>query len=151
MKVIFLQDVKNQVKRGQIKEVPDGYANNFLIKNKKAVYASPENISKLNGQQNLEAKKAAEILEEAKQLKNKLASTKTIVQFSEHVGPDGRLNGSVTAKEIADQLAKQFNLTVDKRKLQLPQPIKTIGLHEVPAKLHTQVSAMIKVNVSELN
>ncbi|OIK97870.1 50S ribosomal protein L9, partial [Oenococcus oeni] len=113
--------------------------------------ASPENISKLNGQQNLEAKKAAEILEEAKQLKNKLASTKTIVQFSEHVGPDGRLNGSVTAKEIADQLAKQFNLTVDKRKLQLPQPIKTIGLHEVPAKLHTQVSAMIKVNVSELN
>ncbi|OIL70824.1 50S ribosomal protein L9, partial [Oenococcus oeni] len=141
MKVIFLQDVKNQGKRGQIKEVPDGYANNFLIKNKKAVYASPENISKLNGQQNLEAKKAAEILEEAKQLKNKLASTKTIVQFSEHVGPDGRLNGSVTAKEIADQLAKQFNLTVDKRKLQLPQPIKTIGLHEVPAKLHTQVSA----------
>ncbi|OIK95217.1 50S ribosomal protein L9, partial [Oenococcus oeni] len=140
MKVIFLQDVKNQGKRGQIKEVPDGYANNFLIKNKKAVYASPENISKLNGQQNLEAKKAAEILEEAKQLKNKLASTKTIVQFSEHVGPDGRLNGSVTAKEIADQLAKQFNLTVDKRKLQLPQPIKTIGLHEVPAKLHTQVS-----------
>ncbi|OIM73565.1 50S ribosomal protein L9, partial [Oenococcus oeni] len=139
MKVIFLQDVKNQGKRGQIKEVPDGYANNFLIKNKKAVYASPENISKLNGQQNLEAKKAAEILEEAKQLKNKLASTKTIVQFSEHVGPDGRLNGSVTAKEIADQLAKQFNLTVDKRKLQLPQPIKTIGLHEVPAKLHTQV------------
>ncbi|OIL66371.1 50S ribosomal protein L9, partial [Oenococcus oeni] len=137
MKVIFLQDVKNQGKRGQIKEVPDGYANNFLIKNKKAVYASPENISKLNGQQNLEAKKAAEILEEAKQLKNKLASTKTIVQFSEHVGPDGRLNGSVTAKEIADQLAKQFNLTVDKRKLQLPQPIKTIGLHEVPAKLHT--------------
>ncbi|OIL95995.1 50S ribosomal protein L9, partial [Oenococcus oeni] len=135
MKVIFLQDVKNQGKRGQIKEVPDGYANNFLIKNKKAVYASPENISKLNGQQNLEAKKAAEILEEAKQLKNKLASTKTIVQFSEHVGPDGRLNGSVTAKEIADQLAKQFNLTVDKRKLQLPQPIKTIGLHEVPAKL----------------
>ncbi|OIK97895.1 50S ribosomal protein L9, partial [Oenococcus oeni] len=129
MKVIFLQDVKNQGKRGQIKEVPDGYANNFLIKNKKAVYASPENISKLNGQQNLEAKKAAEILEEAKQLKNKLASTKTIVQFSEHVGPDGRLNGSVTAKEIADQLAKQFNLTVDKRKLQLPQPIKTIGLH----------------------
>ncbi|OIM73957.1 50S ribosomal protein L9, partial [Oenococcus oeni] len=125
MKVIFLQDVKNQGKRGQIKEVPDGYANNFLIKNKKAVYASPENISKLNGQQNLEAKKAAEILEEAKQLKNKLASTKTIVQFSEHVGPDGRLNGSVTAKEIADQLAKQFNLTVDKRKLQLPQPIKT--------------------------
>ncbi|OIL96039.1 50S ribosomal protein L9, partial [Oenococcus oeni] len=124
MKVIFLQDVKNQGKRGQIKEVPDGYANNFLIKNKKAVYASPENISKLNGQQNLEAKKAAEILEEAKQLKNKLASTKTIVQFSEHVGPDGRLNGSVTAKEIADQLAKQFNLTVDKRKLQLPQPIK---------------------------
>ncbi|OLQ29291.1 50S ribosomal protein L9, partial [Oenococcus oeni] len=115
MKVIFLQDVKNQGKRGQIKEVPDGYANNFLIKNKKAVYASPENISKLNGQQNLEAKKAAEILEEAKQLKNKLASTKTIVQFSEHVGPDGRLNGSVTAKEIADQLAKQFNLTVDKR------------------------------------
>ncbi|KGH97898.1 50S ribosomal protein L9 [Oenococcus oeni] len=151
MKVIFLQDVKNQGKRGQIKEVPDGYANNFLIKNKKAVYASPENISKLNGQQNLEAKKAAEILEEAKQLKNKLASTKTIVQFSEHVGPDGRLNGSVTAKEIADQLAKQFNLAVDKRKLQLPQPIKTIGLHEVPAKLHTQVSAMIKVNVSELN
>ncbi|OLQ33258.1 50S ribosomal protein L9, partial [Oenococcus oeni] len=141
----------NQGKRGQIKEVPDGYANNFLIKNKKAVYASPENISKLNGQQNLEAKKAAEILEEAKQLKNKLASTKTIVQFSEHVGPDGRLNGSVTAKEIADQLAKQFNLAVDKRKLQLPQPIKTIGLHEVPAKLHTQVSAMIKVNVSELN
>ncbi|OIM02143.1 50S ribosomal protein L9 [Oenococcus oeni] len=151
MKVIFLQDVKNQGKRGQIKEVSDGYANNFLIKNKKAVYASLENISKLNGQQNLEAKKAAEILEEAKQLKNKLASTKTIVQFSEHVGPDGRLNGSVTAKEIADQLAKQFNLTVDKRKLQLPQPIKTIGLHEVPAKLHTQVSAMIKVNVSELN
>ncbi|MDN6900036.1 50S ribosomal protein L9 [Oenococcus sicerae] len=151
MKVIFTQDVKNQGKRGEIKEVPDGYANNFLIKNKKAVYASAENVSKLHGQQNLEAKKTAEILADAKQLKIQLASAKTIIQFSEHVGPDGRLNGSVTAKEIAEQLDKQFGLMVDKRKLELPQPIKTVGLHEIPAKLHTQVSATIKVNISQIN
>ncbi|MFT9146694.1 MAG: 50S ribosomal protein L9, partial [Oenococcus sp.] len=119
--------------------------------NKKAVYASPENVSKLHGQQNLEAKQAAKVLADAQQLKETLASPKTIVQFAEHVGPDGRLNGSVTAKEIADQLAKQYQLSVDKRKLDLSQPIKTVGLHEIPAKLHQKVSASIKVNISQLD
>ncbi|KGO32528.1 50S ribosomal protein L9 [Oenococcus alcoholitolerans] len=150
MKVIFLQDVKNKGKRGQIKEVPDGYANNFLIKNKKAVYASPENISRLNGQQKLEEKKAAELLEQAKHIKNKLESKNTVLKFSEHVGPDGRLNGSVTSKDIADQLKKQYGISVDKRKLDLTQPIKTVGLHEVSAKLHQQVTSKIKVSIAQI-
>ncbi|MDR2661010.1 MAG: 50S ribosomal protein L9 [Lactobacillaceae bacterium] len=148
MKVIFLQDVKNQGKKGDIKEVPDGYANNFLIKNKKAIFASQENLSKFNGQQKLEEKNAAAVLKSAQELKNKIESPKTIVKFNEGIGPDGRLNGAITGKNIADQLIKQFNLEIDKRKMDLKNPIHTLGVHEIEVKLHQQVIAKLKVEVS---
>ncbi len=151
MKVIFLKDVKNKGKRGEIKSVSDGYANNFLIKNKKAVYASPQNISKLHGQQKLAEKKANKILENSKSLKKRLELNKTILEFSQNVGPDGRLNGSVTSKDIVNQLKKQFSINIDKRKLILPRPIKTVGLHEISVKLHPKVTSAIKVNISQRN
>lgn len=149
MKIIFLEDVKNQGKRGEIKEVPDGFANNFLIKNKKAEFASPENISKFNGQKNLEDKNAASVLKDAKDLKSKIENNKTVVKFQESVGPDGRLNGAVTSKEIVEQLKKQFDLIIDKKKMNMPTPIHTIGLHEIEVKLHREVTAKLKVQVSE--
>ncbi|MDR0899748.1 MAG: 50S ribosomal protein L9 [Lactobacillaceae bacterium] len=146
MKVIFLEDVKNQGKKGQIKEVPDGYANNFLIKNKKAVYASPENLSKFNGQKKLDEKNAAAELQAAKDLKAEIEKVNTKVQFHESVGPDGRLNGAVTAKNVSEQLEAQYGLKVDKRKIDMDK-IHTLGIHKIPAKIHQQVIANIQVEV----
>ena len=148
MKIIFLEDVKNQGKRGEIKEVPDGFANNFLIKNKKAVVATKENIARLNGQKNLEDKNAAADLKAAEVLKGKIEDLKTVVKFSEVVGPDGRLNGAVTSKEIVSELEKQFKLVIDKKKMNMESPIHTIGTHEIEVKLHHQVIAKLKVQVN---
>lgn len=149
MKVIFLQDVKGKGKKGEIKEVPTGYAQNFLIKKNLAKEATSQAIGELAGKQKSEAKHAAELLEEAKQLKIELDKEENRVQFVEKVGPDGRTFGSITAKKIAEELKKQFGLTVDKRGIQLDHPIRAIGLIEVPVKLHKEVEGKIKLQVKE--
>ena len=102
MKVIFLADVKGKGKKGEVKEVPTGYAQNFLLKKKLAKEATSQAINELKGKQKSEAKAAAELLAEAKTLKAQLDKEETRVQFSEKVGPDGRTFGSITAKKIAD-------------------------------------------------
>lgn len=149
MKVIFLADVKGKGKKGEIKEVPTGYAQNFLIKKNLAKEATNQTIGELKAKQKAEAKAQAEILAEAKAIKKVLDDDKTRVQFKEKVGPDGRTFGSITTKKISEELQKQFGVTVDKRHIILDHPIRAIGLIEVPVKLHKEVTAEIKLSVTE--
>lgn len=149
MKVIFLQDVKGKGKKGEVKEVPTGYAQNFLIKKSLAKEATSQAIGELRGKQKSKEKAEAELLQEAKDVKNVLDQENTIVEFSEKVGPDGRTFGSITAKKIAEELEKQFGLKIDKRHIKLDHPIRAIGLIEVPVKIHKDVEGMIQLRVKE--
>ena len=149
MKVIFLEDVRGKGKRGEVKEVPDGYAQNFLIKNGKAKVASKAAMSQLKGQQKAEEKREEEELEESKKLKAKLEDDKTVVELKAKAGTDGRLFGSIPSKQIATALEKQYGVKLDKRKIELPEPIKVAGYTNVPVKLHVDVTAKIRVHVSE--
>ncbi|MEX2804682.1 50S ribosomal protein L9 [Streptococcus sp. H31] len=149
MKVIFLADVKGKGKKGEIKEVPTGYAQNFLLKKNLAKEATKQAISELKGKQRSEAKVQVEQLAEAKAIQTKLSQEEIRVQFSEKVGPDGRTFGSITAKKIAEALDKQFGIKVDKRHIELEQPIRALGLIEVPVRLHKEVRAEIKLAIKE--
>ena len=149
MKVIFLQDVKGKGKRSEVKEVPTGFAQNFLIKKNLANEAPGKAMAELKGQVKAEQKAEAEILAEAQALKAELEKETTIVEVKEKVGADGRLFGAINSKKIADALNAQFNLKLDKHKIQLEYPLKAIGLKDVPVKLHKDVTAMIRVKISE--
>ena len=149
MKVIFLADVKGQGKKGEIKEVPTGYAQNFLIKKKLAKEATNQAISELRGQQKSKEKAHAEMIAEAESLKAKLAEEATLVQFVEKVGPDGRTFGSITSNKIAEELEKQFGIKVDRRHIQLDHPLRSVGLVDVPVKLYQDVTGTIKLSIKE--
>ena len=149
MKVIFVQDVRGRGKRGQVKDVPDGYAQNYLIKRGLAKQATNAAMSQLAGQQRAEKKHAAEELAEAKELKKVLEDDKTVVELTGKAGTDGRMFGSVSTKQIATALQKQFNVKIDKRKIELATPIKALGYVNVPIKLHPQVTAEIRVHIAE--
>lgn len=149
MKVIFLEDVKGRGKRGEVKEVPDGYAQNFLIKKGKAKEATKAAMSSLKGQQRAEEKKQAELLAEAKELKKMLEADETVVEIKAKAGTDSRLFGSIPSKQIAQALEAQYNVKLDKRKIELNEPIRVLGYTNVPVKLYPQVSAKIRVHVSE--
>jgi len=146
-KTVLLLPNKGKGKKGEIKEVPSGYAQNFLIKKNLAKEATNQAIGELKGKQKSEEKAHAEMIAEAKAIKAQLESEETIVEFVEKVGPDGRTFGSITAKKIAEGLQKQFGIKVDKRHIELEHPIRAIGLIEVPVKLHKEVSAQIKLNI----
>ncbi|WP_226528194.1 50S ribosomal protein L9 [Metabacillus niabensis] len=147
MKVIFLKDVKGKGKKGEVKNVADGYAHNFLIKQGLAVEATNANISSLNAQKKKVEQEAIEELEQMQQLKVDLE--KLTVEIQAKSGEGGRLFGSVTSKQIADELKKTHSIKLDKRKLDLPDGIRALGYTNVPAKLHPEVSATIKVHVKE--
>ncbi|MCT8388885.1 50S ribosomal protein L9 [Leuconostoc holzapfelii] len=149
MKVVFLEDVKGRGKKGEIKEVPDGYANNFLIKNKKAEPATGKNLGAVKGRQKAEEKAAAELLAEAQTLKTTIEDDAFVVEIKGKSGADGRLFGAVSSKQIAAALAEQKQIKVDKRKLELNQPIHALGYTTVPLKLHRDVTADLRVHVSE--
>ena len=147
MKVIFLQDVKGKGKKGEVKEVPTGYAQYFLLKNNLAKEANKENVAILKGQKKAQEKHEAEILKEAQELKAILEKEDTVVELKAKAGEDSRLFGSIPSKQIADALQKQYGVKIDKRKLDLPNPIRTLGFTKVPAKLHTDVTAVLNVHV----
>ena len=149
MKVVFLEDVKGRGKKGEIKEVPDGYANNFLIKNKKAEPATGKNLGAVKGRQKAEEKAAAEELAESPKLADFFANEKTVVELTGKSGTDGRLFGAVSTKQIAAALEKQYQIKIDKRKMELNQPIHALGYTDVPVKLHREVTAQLRVHVSE--
>lgn len=147
MRVIFLKDVKGKGKKGETKNVSDGYAQNFLIKQGLAVEASAANLRNLESQQKSEQKAAELELEKCKQLKETLESL--TVEITTKAGEGGRLFGSITTKQIADELAKVHKIKVDKRKFDLPDAIRALGYTNVPIKLHQEVTAVIKVHVKE--
>ena len=147
MKVIFTQDVKGKGKKGEVKEVSPGYAQNFLLKNNLAIEATPQNLARLEGQQKRAAKDAAEELKEAQELKKVL--DETTVEMSAKSGEGGRLFGSITSKQIAEALNKQKGIKLDRRKMDLPDAIRTLGVTKVPIKLHVDVTATLKVHVKE--
>lgn len=147
MKVVFLKDVKGKGKKGEIKNVADGYAHNFLLKNNLAAEANTAAISALEGQKKKSEKEAAEELAEAKKLKEVLEQL--TVELKAKSGSDGRLFGSVTTKQIAAQLEKSHSIKLDKRKMELDDAIRALGYTSVPVKLHHEVVATLKVHVTE--
>ena len=149
MKVIFLADVKCNGKKGEIKEVPTGYAQNFLIKKNLAKEANAQAIGELRGKQKSEEKAHAELLAEAQKIKAKLEEEATVVQFTEKIGPDGRTFGSITNKKIAEELEKQFGIKIDKRHIQVSSPIRSTGLIDIPVKIYQDVTGVINIRVNE--
>ncbi|MBO0958424.1 50S ribosomal protein L9 [Neobacillus sp. MM2021_6] len=148
MKVIFLKDVKGKGKKGEVKNVADGYAHNFLIKQGLAVEANNASISSLDAQKKKEEKMAAEELAEAKKLKEVL--DQITVELTAKAGEGGRLFGSITTKQVAEELQKKHGIKIDKRKMELTDAIRTLGHTKVPVKLHHEVTATLTVSVTEL-
>lgn len=147
MKVVFLKDVKGKGKKGEIKNVADGYAHNFLIKNGYAAEANAQAMSQIDGQKKLEAKNAAAELAEAQVLKETLEAL--TIELKAKSGEGGRLFGSVSTKQIADALQKVHGIKIDKRKMTLNDGIRALGFTNVPVKLHHEVTATLKVHVTE--
>ena len=147
MKVILYEDVRALGKKGEIVEVSDGYARNFLIPKKKGVEATPSNLNTLKQQQLHDAKLAAQHLEAAQILGASLEH-KTVT-LKVRVGDNGKLFGAIASKDIADAVKAQYNIELDKKKIQLDEPIKKTGEYKVGVKLHKDVSAQLTVNVVE--
>ena len=147
MKIILLEDVKSLGKKGEIVNVNDGYARNFILPKKLGVEATGKNLNDLKLQKNNEKKIALENLEAAKNLGEQIKAGK--VELSIKVGEGGRTFGSVSSKEIAAALKEQMGLDVDKKKIQLKEAIKSLGTHIVAVKLHPEVTAELKVVVKE--
>ena len=147
MKVILLEDVKTLGKKGEIVNVNDGYARNFILPKKLGMEATSKNLNDLKLQKANEEKVAQEILQEAKELAVKLEAGK--VEVSIKVGEGGRTFGSVSSKEIAAAVKEQMGYDIDKKKIQLKDAIKGLGEHGVPVKLHPKVTAELKVIVRE--
>jgi len=147
MKVILLEDVKGKGKKGDIKEFPTGYAN-FLIKGKKGVEATPGNLEKLERQKQEDQAFATAKLEDAVAFKGVLEKAEVVIKMK--AGDNGRVFGSVSSKAIVDAFKEQHNITLDKRKIDLPNDIKGLGVAQVPISLHAEVKATLVVNVEAL-
>ena len=147
MKVILTADVKSLGKKGEIVDVSDGYARNMLLPKKLGVEANAKNINDLKLQKANEDKVAKEILEQAKALAAEIAEKSVTVSIK--VGEGGKTVGSVSSKEIAEAAKAQIDLELDKKKIQLSSPIRTLGVTMVPVKLHPKVTAELKVHVKE--
>lgn len=147
MKVIFLKDVKGKGKKGEVKNVSDGYARNYLLKNNLAEEANPGNMKAAEAVKKKSAQQEQKEKEDAMDLKDTLAEL--TIELEAKSGEGGRLFGSITSKQIADALYKQHGHKIDKRKIELEQPIRALGYTTVPVKLHPEVSGSVKVHVSE--
>jgi len=147
MEVVLLEDVKSLGKKGQIVKVTEGYARNFILPKKLGVEATSKNLNDLKLKKANEEKIAAQQLAEAKELGEKLG--KASITLTIKAGENGKAFGSVSNKEIAKAIEEQLGLTIDKKKLVLPEPLKTFGTHEVPVKLHKDVTAKLAVTVKE--
>lgn len=149
MKVIFTKDVKGRGKRGEVKNVSDGYAQNFLFKRGVAKPATKVNMHML--ERVAEKERAAYESEkaEAEKIKAVLDKNETVVNFKSKAGTDARLFGSISSKKIVEGLEKQYDLKIDKRKLSLPEPIKALGYTNVPVKLFKGVTGTIRVHITE--
>ena len=147
MKVILLEDVKSLGKKGQIVNVSDGYARNIILPKKLGVEATSKNLNDLKLRKANEEKVAQENLDAAKAFAEELSTKEIILTLK--VGEGGRTFGSVSSKEISEAAKKQLNLDIDKKKLQLENPIRNLGVTNVPVRLHPKVTGSLKVWVKE--
>lgn len=147
MEVVLLEDVKALGKKGQIVKVNDGYARNFILPKKLGIEATSKNLNDLKLQKANADKIAAEQLQAAKDLAEELAEKS--ITLSIKAGEGGKAFGSVSSKEIAKAIQDQLGMEIDKKKLVLPEPLKTFGTHEVPIKLHRDVTGKLAVKVVE--
>ena len=147
MKVIFLKDVKGTAKKGEIKEVSDGYARNFLFPKGIAQEANTVNINNHKQQEKGREIKAQREEDEARELSKNIEDKKVIIYTK--AGEGGKLFGAITAKDIAEAIQKQLELNIDKKKILLDEPIKQIGTTQVTLKLHSKVQQSIVVEIKE--
>lgn len=147
MKVILLQDVKSLGKKGEIVEVSDGYARNFVLPKKLGAEANSKNMNDLKLQKANADKIAKEQLEAAQELAKVLETKEVVVKMKS--GEGGKTFGSISSKEIAEEAKRQCGLELDKKKIQLPEAIKSLGVYEVGVKLHTKVTGKLRVKVVE--
>ena len=147
MKVILLEDVKSLGKKGQIVNVSDGYARNMILPKKLGVEATSKNLNDLKLRKANEEKVAQENLDASKAFAEELSTKEVILTLK--VGEGGRTFGSVSSKEISEAAKKQLNLEIDKKKLQLENPIRNLGVTNVPVRLHPKVTGSLKVWVKE--
>ena len=147
MEVILLEDVKSLGKKGELVKVNDGYARNFILPKNLGVEATPKNLNELKIQKKKEEKEAEEILNEAKEYAKKIEAKP--VKLTMKIGEGGRTFGAVSSKEIATGAKQQLGLDIDKKKMKLEESIKTLGTYDIPVKLHKEVTATLKVIVTE--
>ena len=147
MKVILLQDVKSLGKKGEIVNVSDGYARNMILPKKLGVEATSKNMNDLKLQNQHAEKVAQENYEAAQKLAEEIKDKQVTVKIK--AGEGGRIFGSVSTKEIAAAAKEQLDLELDKKKMQLTESLKSLGVHEVPIKLHPKVTAILRVKVIE--
>lgn len=145
MEIILMQDVKALGKKGDVVNVNDGYARNYILPKKLGVEANNKNVNDLKLKKANEEKRLQEILEEAKTLAANIATKEIHLKIK--AGEGGRTFGSISTKEIASAVIEQLGLELDKKKMQLAEPIKTVGTHMISIKLHKDVTAELKVKV----
>ena len=148
MKVILNQDVKGQGKKGDLIEVSDGYARNFLLPKNLAIPATKENINVLKGQKESREYRAQQELEQAQETAKKISEISVLLKAK--AGENGKLFGSITSKDVSEALTNQHHIKIDKKKFVLPDGIKTLGTTQVDIKIHPGVAAKLKVNVESL-
>lgn len=147
MKVILLQDVSGHGKKGDVVNVSDGYARNVIIARGWGLEATPKNLNDQKLRSKHEAEVAAQKLADAKKLAEEMKDWK--VETSIRTGEGGKTFGSVSTKEITEAVKAQYGETLDKKKIVLAEPIKSLGMHEVQVKLHPNVTAVLRVHVAE--
>lgn len=147
MEVILLEDVKALGKKGQVVKVNDGYARNFILPKKLGIEANAKNMNDLKLKKANDAKIAQEKLEEAKEFAKVLEESTVTVKIK--TGKDGRTFGSVSSKEIVQEAKKQLDFDIDKKKIVLDEPIRTLGTHVIAIRLHKDVTAKLNVKVQE--
>jgi len=147
MDIVLLEDVKALGKKGQIVKVNDGYARNYILPKKLGVEATARNLNDLKLKKANTEKLAAEQLAAAKELAARIGEMS--VSLTMKAGEGGKAFGSISSKEIGAAIAEQLKLDIDKKKMVLSEPIKTFGTHEIPIKLHKDVTAKLAVKVTE--
>ncbi|MBA2451405.1 MAG: 50S ribosomal protein L9 [Chloroflexi bacterium] len=145
MKVILTQDIKGTGKAGEVKDVADGYARNFLIPRKLAVVATAGALKGVEQRQTAESKRVASEETVARALADRIGAEPVVMTAK--VGDQGRLYGSITSGDIAEALTRRLHEPIDKRRIELPDPIRQLGSFEVPIRLHRNVSATLTVDV----
>ena len=148
MKVILKQDVKGLGQKDEMCEVSDGYARNYLLPRGLAVEANAANINEMNTKKEAEKARKQKELAKAKELAKEIGSITVVIKAK--AGENGKLFGSITSKEIADKLKSDHNIEVDKRKIQLPDALKSLGTFELDVKLYPEVSSKLKVKIEQV-